>query len=607
MDANGNAYIAGSTEDLDFPVTSGALQTQNISQLVSGDLASFVTKVNPTASAILYSTFLTGTGDQSGDQAGISCDCAEGIALDNAQNLYVAGRTVSTDFPTTISSFQNQSGSGSSAFVTKFDAAEMEQFPVTTTTVKATPNPQTYGQPITFTATIEPTSGTTPTGTVGFSYQGLLAHGTPYAFGPWNVVPVSGAGVAQFTTNALASGSIGVVAYYLGDTKNAPSDGGMTETVNKIPTSTTITANTSSAPYGTPIIFTATVVEAASGKSAQGIVFFDQGSLSYESATLNSAGQATWTNGTGGPSLAVGSEQITAEFLTYAGEADASSQGSVTVNITAVGVAATPTFSPPAGTYSSTQSVTLSSTTSGSTIYYTTDGSTPTAGSSVYVVGLPIQVNASQTIRAIAIAPGDTASSIASATYVISVLPPGFSISGTAVSVIPGATTGNTSTISVSPVGGFVGNVTLTASIISSPVGAQYLPTLSFGSASTVNLAGIAANTAVLTVSTTAPTSAILAYPKRSGVNAFAAEGGALASILLIGIRLRRTSWRSILGIVALLAAVVGGLGACGGGGSGGGGNGTSVSGTTAGNYVITVVGTSSSSTASGTLSLTVQ
>jgi Bacterial Ig-like domain (group 3)/Beta-propeller repeat len=336
VDSSGNAYIVGSTEDLDFPVTSGSLQSQNITQIVSGDLASFVTKVNPTASKILYSTYLTGSGDQSGDQAGASCDCATGVALDSSQNVYVTGRTLSTDFPTTLGTFQSQSGFGLSsdvaAFLTKFDSVEMQSLPSTQTTLTATPNPQMDGQPVTFTATVGSLSGNTPTGTVGFSYQGLLPHGNPYAFGPWNNMALNGAGAAQFTTASLPSGSISVVAYYLGDAKNSPSMGSLTETVTQIPTTTTLTANMSSASYGTPITFTATVVETASGKPAQGSVFFLKGSTSFEQAALNSAGQATWISGAGGP-LPGGADQITASFMTLKGAPDQASQGSVTVNV----------------------------------------------------------------------------------------------------------------------------------------------------------------------------------------------------------------------------------------------------------------------------------
>ena len=80
-------------------------------------------------------------------------------------------------------------------------------------------------------------------------------------------------------------------------------------------------------------------------------------------------------------------------------------------------VAATPAFSPGAGTYTSPQPVTLSDTTPGATIYYTTDGSTPTTASAVYTS--PISVSANTTLQALAVAPGLTQSFVASAAYVI--------------------------------------------------------------------------------------------------------------------------------------------------------------------------------------------
>ena len=79
--------------------------------------------------------------------------------------------------------------------------------------------------------------------------------------------------------------------------------------------------------------------------------------------------------------------------------------------------AATPTFSPAAGTYTSAQSVELNTTTAGATIYYTTDGTDPTTSSSVYASA--INVSTTTTIKAIAVKEGMDNSTVASATYTI--------------------------------------------------------------------------------------------------------------------------------------------------------------------------------------------
>jgi hypothetical protein len=100
--------------------------------------------------------------------------------------------------------------------------------------------------------------------------------------------------------------------------------------------------------------------------------------------------------------------------------APGSSQSSVTTANYVVSIpiaAASPTFSPSPGTYTTAQSVTLSDSTSGSTIYYTTDGTTPTTNSSVY--STPIHVTSTETIRAIATAPGFSASSVSNGGYTI--------------------------------------------------------------------------------------------------------------------------------------------------------------------------------------------
>lgn len=95
---------------------------------------------------------------------------------------------------------------------------------------------------------------------------------------------------------------------------------------------------------------------------------------------------------------------------------------SATYTISPGGTVATPTFNPPGGSYSSTQNVQISCTTSGAIIRYTTNGSNPTESSAQY--SSPISVSSTTTIKAKAFKSGWTPSSIASATYTISVPPP---------------------------------------------------------------------------------------------------------------------------------------------------------------------------------------
>jgi hypothetical protein len=186
---------------------------------------------------------------------------------------------------------------------------------------------------------------------------------------------------------------------------------------------------------------------------------------------------------------------------------------------------------------------------------------------------------------------------------------PSFTISGATVSVTPGQVTNNTSTITITPANGFIGSVALSAVIATSPAGAVNLPTLSFGSTTPVNITGASNGTATLTISTTAPISGGCSNAKRAsrGVPWSAGGGAFLACVLLFGLPARRRKWRTMLGMIALLAALSGGLLACGGS------SGTHVcpavpiSGTTPGAYTITVTGTAGAITTTGTVNLTVE
>jgi hypothetical protein len=182
-------------------------------------------------------------------------------------------------------------------------------------------------------------------------------------------------------------------------------------------------------------------------------------------------------------------------------------------------------------------------------------------------------------------------------------IPPTFALTNSGAITIssPGATTGNTTTISVMPSGGFTGNVSLTAAVTSSPLGAMDPPTFSFGATTPVSITGASAGTGTLTVSTTAATTAALVRPKSKGVPWYGASGATLACLLLLGIPARRRRWRLMVGMFVLLTLGAVGLVSCGGKSSNSGSPGT-----TTGNYTITVTGTSGLITQTTTVTLIV-
>ena len=130
---------------------------------------------------------------------------------------------------------------------------------------------------------------------------------------------------------------------------------------------------------------------------------------------------------------------------------------------------------------------------------------------------------------------------------------PIFTIGGTAVTIVPGATPGNTSTITLTPVAGFTGNVTLSAAITNEPAGAHYPPTLSFGSTSPVAITGTNSVTATLTVATTGPSSSAYFHREGRDLRWCAVGGASVAMMLLLGIRRRQLRWGAALKLCLLL------------------------------------------------------
>ena len=96
IDSTGNAYVVGRTTTSDFPTTPGAFQTT-----VAAGSDAFVTKINSTGSALIYSTRLGGFTQVNRRQNDLSCTAqgAGGIALDSNNDAFVAGHTITGDFP----------------------------------------------------------------------------------------------------------------------------------------------------------------------------------------------------------------------------------------------------------------------------------------------------------------------------------------------------------------------------------------------------------------------------------------------------------------------------------------------------------------------------
>ncbi|HST51572.1 MAG TPA: SBBP repeat-containing protein, partial [Pyrinomonadaceae bacterium] len=106
IDSSGNAYLTGQTFSNNFPLANAIQGT------FGGSSDAFVTKLSASGSSFVYSTYLGGSGGDSG----------AGIAVDSSGNAYVAGQAGSTNFPVTGGAFQTTIGGSADAFITKLNA-----------------------------------------------------------------------------------------------------------------------------------------------------------------------------------------------------------------------------------------------------------------------------------------------------------------------------------------------------------------------------------------------------------------------------------------------------------------------------------------------------
>lgn len=107
LDGDGNCIIVGTTESSDFPTVSGSYDDSKW-----GYRDAFVLKLSSSGSSLDFSTFLGGSSDEYG----------YGLDLDGGGNVYVTGRTSSSNYPTTAGAFDTSLNSGWDVFVTKFNS-----------------------------------------------------------------------------------------------------------------------------------------------------------------------------------------------------------------------------------------------------------------------------------------------------------------------------------------------------------------------------------------------------------------------------------------------------------------------------------------------------
>lgn len=227
---------------------------------------------------------VSGTGSQNGglsrwgDYTAISIDPADDCTFWYTNEYLQASG--SFNWSTRIASFSFPSCGGTVSTASQ-------------TSLTSSPNPSLYGQTVTFTATVTSTGGT-PTGSVTF-YDGASPLGTT----------TLSSGQASLAVSTLAVGTHSITAAYAGDgTLTASTSSILNQTVNKDPTSTSLSSSANPAKFGQTVTFTATV----SPSAATGTVAFKNGSTVMATVALNS-GQAQFST-----SFKQGTYSITAVY-----------------------------------------------------------------------------------------------------------------------------------------------------------------------------------------------------------------------------------------------------------------------------------------------------
>jgi hypothetical protein len=387
-------------------------------------------------------------------------------------------------------------------------------------------------QTITFTAPASPITYTSGIGTIALSASSSAGAGYPVSF---SIVsgPGSLSGANNATLTVTGTGAIVIAANQAGNTFFAAAPVvDQSIVVNQGTQTITFAAPAS------PITYTAgmgTIALSATATSTLPVTF----SLVSGPGSLSGANNATLTV-TGPGVIVIAANQPGNTYFT------AAPQVTQSIVVNAVPIAAAPTFALPAGTYALQQSVVILDSTPGATIYYTIDGTTPAPTNGTAIPsGTAITVSISETVQAMAAAPGYTNSPVAAADYIISPTAPDFTVTASPTSVTVTAGQSTATMITVTPLNGF--NLAVTLACTSGlPTGA----TCAIAPA-TVTPAGGPVS-AMVTITTTSATATL-----RTGPRPFFPATALALALCCFGIRKRRR----ILRMMVLLLVGLAGLG----------------------------------------------